>query len=310
MGKKVKIAAWAMNKNLNAGKTQEEMLKISLQRIDSVASCSPDLICLPELFMESAGDNRNPNWEKNSEEALNILKAKAKAINCYIIASVYEAIYEHPDKRYIDAVLIGRNGEIEGIYRKNHTVYEESTDFNAVPGTNCPVFNTDFGRIGMQICFDIGWRETWHQMAKDGARLVVWLSAYDGGYLLNAHAAHCMFNIVTAVQTDHAKIINFMGSTIAESSRWNGLAMGTLDLETEIFHTDRQIQKVDDIRKRLGNGVTIQTYSEENVFTIESNDSNWPMTRIIKEFGLITYKDYHAEAEGLQKEWHKKYGGK
>jgi hypothetical protein len=117
-----------------------------------------------------------------------------------------------------------------------------------------------------------------------------------------------MFNVVSSVQTDHSRIIDFMGHTLAKSSRWNGLAMAAIDLETEMFHTDRQIGKVDEMRKRLGEGVTINTYSEENVFTIESNDEQWPISRICKEFGLITYRDYHIEAENLQNEWRKKYG--
>ena len=307
MGKKVKIASFALNKTLNKGKTQLEMLKIALDKVDSVAGYHPDLVCLPELFMETGGDNCNPDWVNLSRHAVEELCARAKKMKCYIIASVYEQIPAYPEKRYIDALLIDRNGEIAGCYKKMHTVYEESIDFNAVPGNECPVFATDFGKIGMQICFDIGWRTTWHELAKKGARLVVWLSAYDGGSLLNAHAAHCIFNIVSTVQTDHSRIIDFMGHTLVMGSCWNGLAMATIDLETEMFHTDRQIQKVDNIRAKLGEGVTINTYSEENVFTIESNDPLWPISRITSEFGLINYRDYHAEAETLQDEWRAKY---
>lgn len=92
------------------------------------------------------------------------------------------------------------------------TVVEESLEGHVIPGDECPVFDTDFGRLGVQTCFDIGWRDGWKQLADQGAQLVVWSAAYDGGNLLNAYAALHMYYVVSTVRTDHARIIDLTGA--------------------------------------------------------------------------------------------------
>lgn len=307
MGKKAVIASLAMNNSRLRGKSQGEMADIVLERIDSLRGYHPDLVCLPEIFLKTGGDVKNPNWWQITQDTVRRLQDKAREMACYIIASVYEPSQHYPDLRYNCALLIDRKGEIVGKYRKQHTVVEESLNTGVIPVAEAPVFETDFGKIGILICFDIGWRDAWAEMAEKGAQMVVWLSAYDGGNLLHTYAAHNMYYVVSCVRTSHSRIIDLTGRTVTESSVWNGLAMATVDLETTLFHIDRQFQKIDDVRRVLGDKVTIHTYSEENVFTIESNDPAWPISRICEEFGLMSYKDYHAEATRLQEEWKKKY---
>lgn len=303
MGKKALIATFAMNSRFLSGKSQEDMVDVTLAKLDSVRDYHPDLVCFPEIFLKTGGDVHNPNWPAVSRRMVDALRERARAMRCYIIASVYEESEAYPGYRYNCGLLIDRQGEIAGKYRKQHTVVEESENTHVIPARKCPVFDTDFGRIGILICFDIGWRETWKKMADQGARMVVWLSAYDGGNLLNTYAAYNMYYVVSSVRTDHARIIDPTGRTIVMGSDWDGLAMARIDLEMELFHIDRQFAKIEQIRAALGDKVTIRSYSEENVFTIESNDLAWPIARICQTFGLMTYRDYHAEATRMQDEW-------
>ena len=60
MGRKTRIAAWAMREEVLRGKTQEEMLSVALEKIDAVAGYKPDLICFPEIFLKTGGDVSNP----------------------------------------------------------------------------------------------------------------------------------------------------------------------------------------------------------------------------------------------------------
>lgn len=307
MGKKTKIASLGLNEAFWVGKSQQEMVEVALDKIESVRGYHPDLICLPEAFLKTGGDRNNPQWWSITQDLLAKLRKRAREMQCYILASVYEPSPVYEGLRYNCVWLIDRQGQDAGKYYKLHPVVEESLEGHVIPGDECPVFDTDFGRLGVQTCFDIGWRDGWKQLADQGAQLVVWSAAYDGGNLLNAYAALHMYYVVSTVRTNHARIIDLTGRTIAQGARWNGLAMATVDLETTLFHIDRQFQKIDQIRRALGDKVTIRAYSEENVFTIESNDAQWPMERIQKEFSLMTYKDYHAEASRLQEEWRAKY---
>ena len=307
MGKKVKIASFGLNEDFLRGKTQEDMIPEILKTVDTVSGYGVDLIVFPEAFMKTGGDRLNPNWEALTQEMLARLCERAKTIGAYIVAPVYERVREYPEFKYNSAVLIDRNGDIQGRYRKLHTVYEETNDNRVLPGNTLPVFDTDFGRIGFQTCFDIGWRDGWKQLKDKGAKLIIWTAAYDGGNLLNTYAAYNMYYVVSSVRTDHARIIDPTGRTIAQGARWNGLAMATIDLETTIFHIDRQYGKIEEIRRALGSGVTINAYSEENIFTVESNDPKWPIERISKEFGLMNYEDYHAEATANQLKYLREY---
>lgn len=307
MGRKVTVASFGLNEDFLRRKTQEEIIPVVIDKIESVRGYHPDLIVLPEAFMKIGGDKTNPNWAALSEQMLNEQIRLAKEMKCYIAAPLYEPYPGNPALRYNTVYFLSRSGEVVGKYRKVHTVVEESTESHVVPAGDFPVFDTDFGRVGFQTCFDIGWRDGWKALADQGAQLVIWTAAYDGGNLLHTYAAYHMYYVVSSVRTDHAQIIDLTGRTIAEGARWNGLAMATIDLETELFHIDRQFQKIDDIRRRLGSKAIIRVYSEENVFTIESNDPEWPISRICREFGLMTYKEYHAEATQVQAEWRKLY---
>lgn len=307
MGRKVKIASFGLNEDFLRGKNQEEIIPVVMDKLESVRGYGPDLVCLPEAFLKIGGDVFNENWEEITGRMLKELCAWARKMKCYVVAPVYEKVKEHPSMRYNCTVLIDRAGEIAGKYNKVHTVDTESSVSRVLPASEIPVFDTDFGRIGFQTCFDIGWRDGWRELEEKGAKLVIWTAAYDGGNLLNAYAAIHMYYVVSSVRTDHAQIIDLTGRTIAEGARWNGLAMATIDLETELFHIDNQFPKIDEIRRELGEKIVIRAYSEENVFTIESNDPAWPMQRIKERFGLMTYREYHEEATRIQKEWREKY---
>lgn len=307
MSRTITIASFGMNNRLLWGKTQEEMAEITIAKLNSVKGYSPDLVCFPEVFLETGGDGNNPNWQDISKETIARLQEEARQMKSYIIASVHEPSADYEGYKYISALLIDRRGEIVGKYRKIHTVYEESTVHHVIPGSECPVFDTDFGRIGILICFDIGWREEWKRMEDQHVDMVVWLSAYDGGNLLNAHAAYHMYYVVSSVRTDHARIIDMTGNTLALGSIWDGLALATINLDTTLFHIDRHYQKIDGIRAALGNKVTIVSYSEVNVFTITPNDPQWPIQRICETFGLMPYRPYHQEATELQLEWRQKF---
>ena len=307
MGGKVKIASWAYNSSRLQGKTQEDMISYTLDLVSSLRNSHPDLICLPEIYLKAGGDEDNSNWLENTRKAAALLQECARNMRCYIFNSAYEPSVKYPGLRYNSAVLIDRNGNIAGTYYKNHPVYEESTLSNIIPGSELPVFRTDFGVIGAQICFDIGWRDGWTELARKGAKLIFWQSAYDGGNLLNTYAAHNMVFVVSSVRADHARIIDPTGRTIAMSSVWNGLAMAEINLDMELFHIDRQFEKINAVQAALGDLVEIHTYSEENVFTIESHSEQWPLARIKSAFGLVNYQDYHAEAAALQSEWKRLY---
>ena len=165
------------------------------------------------------------------------MQNKAKELRCYIECCLMEPC---GDKSWNTAWFIDRNGEILGKYRKRYLTFRHLGK-DGLPGEDLPVFDTDIGRIGIQTCYDIGFRDGWAELANQGTDLIIWNSAYDGGSLLRAYAAHNMTFIVSSVWSDHAQIIDPLGRIIARSSRWDGWAISQVPLDMEIFHLDKQI---------------------------------------------------------------------
>ena len=79
------------------------------------------------------------------------------------------------------AVFVGPKGLI-GKYRKihlpTHSVFEERRYYR--PGQEAPVFKTDIGTIGLNICYDLYFPELTRLQALQGAQLVICISASPG----------------------------------------------------------------------------------------------------------------------------------
>ena len=85
----------------------------------------------------------------------------------HLVAGVVE---RDGDDLFNTAVLIGPDGLI-GTYRKAHTWALEKTFYE--PGNlGVPVYDTPLGRIGMHICYDCWFPESFRLMAAQGADLI------------------------------------------------------------------------------------------------------------------------------------------
>jgi predicted amidohydrolase len=77
--------------------------------------------------------------------------------------------------------LIGRDGELLGDYRKLHLHGEERLAFR--PGYRLPVFETEFGQVGVMIGWDLAFPEVARSLVLDGADLVVVCAAWEAGHM-------------------------------------------------------------------------------------------------------------------------------
>ena len=65
-------------------------------------------------------------------------------------------------------------------YRKMHQVAvvgKDDLEGGVTPGGVTPVFACDFGKLGVQICWDIQFDDGWQALANAGAEIVAWPSA-------------------------------------------------------------------------------------------------------------------------------------
>ena len=74
--------------------------------------------------------------------------------------------------RYNTAVIIGRDGQIVGRYRKTHLPQAEVKLDGHTPGSSLPVFDTEIGRVGLQVCYDHFFPEVARLLALQGAEII------------------------------------------------------------------------------------------------------------------------------------------
>jgi predicted amidohydrolase len=91
----------------------------------------------------------------------------ARKHRMHVVFTMYERIGEAV---YNAAVLMGRTGEVIGKY---HKVQLPGTErWIVTPGSSFPVFETDFGTVGMMICYDIAFPEVARCLALNGAEVL------------------------------------------------------------------------------------------------------------------------------------------
>ena len=102
----------------------------------------------------------------------------AEETGLYIIHGMPERSAKGEAILYNTAVLTGPEGFI-GKYRKmylpTHSVFEEKRYFR--PGYQMPVFETELGKVGIMICYDIFFPETARALRLQGAKIVICISA-------------------------------------------------------------------------------------------------------------------------------------
>jgi predicted amidohydrolase len=150
----------------------------------------------------------------------------AKEHGMYIVACLDER--DGPGV-YCTAVLIDRQGKVAGKYRKV-TIPREELASGVTPGDYFPVFDTDFGRIGMMICFDLQYTRPAQALAYQGAEII--FSPIWGGNETLA-AARCIENQVHLVICGYdmkSTIRDPWGNLLAEAEERPGVAVADIDL--------------------------------------------------------------------------------
>ena len=258
----------------------------------------PDIICLPEIFMFNYIRQRSTLEERVdiSSELVKEVMAFAKSNHCYMICPM---ITRENGKIYNSAVVIDRQGVLIGEYRKMYLPFDELEAGFSAGTLQPPVFKTDFGTIGIQICYDCNWQTGWQSLQQQGAEIVFWPSAYPGGKVLNARAFENKFRVVTSTR-GLSKICDLTGDVIAQTSSWDrNFICAPINFEKTFISVWPYIRHFNDIKAKYGRKVKITNYEEENWTTIESLSPDVRVNDILKEFNILTFEQQSSNAETL-----------
>ena len=150
----------------------------------------------------------------------------ARRRSSYIVAGIYE---REGEIVYNTAVLIDRHGDLVGKYRK---VYLPSGEIEGglTPGNDYPVFQTDFGTVGLMICYDVFFPDPAHALARKGAEIIL-LPIWGGDETLaKARAIENKVFLVTSGYDHPTYIMDPDGNRIASAPKNGDAAISTIDL--------------------------------------------------------------------------------
>ena len=139
-----------------------------------------ELVIFPELSVTGyvLRDQIYELAETIPGQSTNILEKLAVKTGTYIVFGLPELSDKTQATIYNAAVLVGPDGLI-GKYRKmylpTHSVFEEKRYFR--PGYQTAVFETELGKIGLIICYDVFFPEVSRLTRLKGAQLIVCISA-------------------------------------------------------------------------------------------------------------------------------------
>jgi predicted amidohydrolase len=151
----------------------------------------------------------------------------ARDKNAWIVAGLIER--EAP-ANYNTAVLIDRQGRIAGKYRKVYLPREE-IEGGLTPGNDYPVFATDFGRVGMMICWDTQYADPARALALRGAELILMPIWGGNETLAKARAIENRVFLATSGYDYPTHILDPDGETLAIAPDESGsVAHATIDL--------------------------------------------------------------------------------
>lgn len=143
-------------------------------------------------------------------------------------------------------VLVGRDGEPAVTYRKvfpvsayDHPLLEGSV----TPGTEFPVFDCDFGRLGMQICFDGCYPEGWAALGATGAEVVVWPTMSPQTVRPAAYAHEHGYHVVTSTWRNNATIFRPNGMVAAQIRDPDRLLVHRIDLSYAVVTWQPALQR-------------------------------------------------------------------
>lgn len=240
-----------------------EALDDASDAVARAAAMRADMVCLPEMFITHY-DNQSMKRDAVEEGGYELtrLAEMADRYNIYLQAGTVPE--DAGGKIYNTAYLFDRNGAQIAKHRKMHLFdvdikggqsFRESDTLS--PGNEITVAATEFGRIGIAVCYDMRFPELFRLMALKGARLVLVPASFNT-VTGPAHWDICfrsmgMYNQffiagTSSAFTEDSSYHSYGHTMICDP--W-GSVLGQLDENPGVLMTDIDLDRTADIRNQL-----------------------------------------------------------
>ena len=279
---------------------------------------SLDLAVLPEMALTGEGEQVGEvaDWSFPLEGAVKETFAReARKCRCYVVVPTY-LLEDRGTKRCSNAaILFDRRGEVVGIYRKVHLVVDTdagSMEHGSTPGKEEAVFDCDFGKLGIQICYDMEFADGWRKLARRGVELVAWptQSPQTSQPAARAKENHCY--IVSSTWRNNASIFEPTGKIVSQV-KWplsekqadagkltppkDNILIQELDLSYAILPWSSALKNGEALKKAYGDKVGYRYYEDEDRGMFWSNDPHVTVRQMLRSLGLMEEQEEFQRTE-------------
>ena len=293
------ISFQAARGDLNAQERVRRNVEKACDEIDIAAQEKPDLIVLPETF--NALGMGHEKWQETAEPVpgptTDAIGKKARQHNTHVVGSIIE---RRGGRLYNSSVLIGRDGNVIGTYHKMHPTVPE-IDGGITPGTEAPAYETDLGRVGCAICFDLNFRDVALSLEQHGADIVCFSSMYRGGLSTRIWAFDFGFWFISSIPGENSVILNPLGQVLKESFHYSPIITAHVNLDAEVFHIDYNHTVMPKVMQKYGPAVEVNSISPEAVYMLTSHHPEVTVKQLIDEFGLETRTAYWERSNAVRR---------
>jgi len=159
-------------------------------------------------------------------------------------------------------------------------------------------------RMGGAICFDVYYPQgVFDPQLECGADLFVIPSLTPAGLLLDSYALAYGVPLVLAYPA-WSRIIDRDGTELAAGGyRWETLRMGfgspvvqaTVNFDAVTLFADLNQEKMLDVQRHYHRDVRIRFDQSNCIFKLESRSENLSVAEVMRQFGLVSRRDYFAQ---------------
>jgi predicted amidohydrolase len=207
------------------------------------------------------------------------------------------------------AVVIDRHGRSIGRYVKVHPVLDKvGSDGQIVfeggvsPGKEYNVFDLDFGRVGLQICYDVEYPEGWKRLAERGAEIVLYPTQSPQLTRPGMYAATHEYWVVSATFRNNASFFEpGTGLVAAQITEPKQTLVHEIDLSYLILPWSSRLRNGAAFREAFGDRVGYRYSESEDRGIFWSNDPGRPIGEMARSLGLLeTATEQQARARDAQ----------
>jgi predicted amidohydrolase len=228
-----KITVASINLRPSGTKSAAESVRQFLNATEASVHGKTDVILFPEgITVVGTGKSYAEVAESIPGPTTASLAELARKRSSYVVAGIYER--EGPAV-YNTAVLLNRTGDVIGKYRKVYLPREE-IERGLTPGSDYPVFQTDFGTVGLMICYDVFFADPARNLALKGAEMIL-MPIWGGDETLGkARAIENRVFLVASGYDYPTYVMDPNGEILSLAGQRGAAAIATIDLNKRYGH--------------------------------------------------------------------------